>query len=54
MDNKDVEGAIGWITELLSKIADGVSAFLGMLPDVVIGGIAFVIAVIWLIKKVND
>lgn len=54
MDNKDFEGAIGWLVDLTSKIADGINSFLAVMPDVVIGGIAFVLLLIWAYKKVND
>jgi hypothetical protein len=54
MDNKDVEGAIEWITNLVSKLADGVTAVLNVTPDVVIGGVVVLIAIIALWKKVSD
>lgn len=54
MDNKDVEGAIEWTTEFIAKLADGISSFLGLLPDVVIGGIAAILLLVWVWKKVND
>lgn len=54
MDNNDVEGAIEWTTNFIAKLADGISAFLGMLPDVVVGGIAAILLLVWVWKKVNN
>lgn len=46
MNDKDVEGALDWSIDLISTIADGVSAFLDLLPPVVLGGLIVIISVI--------
>lgn len=54
MDNKDVEGGTEWLVDVAAKLADGFSAFLNMLPPIVVGGIVAVLVLLWLVKKVKD
>ncbi len=51
MDNKDVEKFFAGLVDFFGAIFSGVQAVIDALPPIVIGGLVFVLLILWLFRK---
>lgn len=53
LENSDVESGVNNAVEFISKVWNGIEAFLDVIPPIVIGGVVVVIFILWLWHKAS-